>query len=325
VCLTIGFECGALWRLDSAGKRLVCTETWSAKKSSAVKFLERSQKQVLSPGSSGLIRRAWTTAEGVWIPDISKADDFSRADIALAAGLRSAFAFPIMSGKEPCGVLEFYAWQPRRADEALLSIAHSVGAQIGQFLARLETQQRVQTLAHFDAMTGLPNRCLFQQLLKGAIQQDRDAERGVSLLFIDLDGFKEINDRYGHDRGDHVLVAFAMRLRESLRACDSLARGTASAARFGGDEFIVLIEGVTSDAILQSIAARVLAMATEPFDVQGERTTITASVGISTYPRDGMDADYLVKAADLAMYVAKQSGKNRIAFAHGARPVTEAG
>src|SRR4029079_13582891 len=108
---------------------------------------------------------------------------------------------------------------------------------------------------------------------------------GVSLLFIDLDGFKEINDRYGHEGGDQLLAAFAARLRDSLRACDTIGRGTASAARFGGDEFIVLIEGTVTTAALESIATRVLAATSEPFDAVGKLTAISASIGISTYPQ----------------------------------------
>ncbi|MDQ6621264.1 MAG: diguanylate cyclase [Pseudomonadota bacterium] len=315
VCGTMGWDCGARWQWDSETGALHCAETWGIESEAVKTFLRLSGEQSFAPESRGLIRRAWATAEGTWIANVTSEPGFMRAPIAAAAGLCSAFAFPIRVGEEPCGVLEFYSRRRRTADDALLAITQSVGLQIGQFVARVAAQDRVRALAHFDPLTGLPNRHFFQQLLDEAIKTARERSTGLALLYLDLDGFKEINDRYGHDAGDHLLVSFALRLRETLRATDAVARGHASAARIGGDEFIVLIEGIDSREVILSIAQRLLAMVAKPFDLAGPCPSVTASIGISNYPTDAGDAESLMKIADGAMYRAKATGKNRAAFA----------
>jgi diguanylate cyclase (GGDEF)-like protein len=138
----------------------------------------------------------------------------------------------------------------------------------------------------------------------------------MAILFIDLDGFKQINDRFGHDAGDHLLVEFTNRLRESLRRSDALGRHTESdtAARLGGDEFVVLIDEFADPVELEAVAQRVLAAAEEPFSLAGPEGKISASIGISIYPTDGTDIESLTKGADSAMYRAKQAGKNTYRF-----------
>jgi diguanylate cyclase (GGDEF)-like protein len=234
----------------------------------------------------------------------------------LKAGLHGAFAFPVTIGSEVVGVLEFYIRNVRQPDPALLRVLESIGLQIGQFIARKAAQDQLQRLAHFDFLTGLPNRNLFNQFLAHAFAKAERNSAPLGLLFIDLDGFKQVNDTYGHDAGDHLLVTFTQRLRRCLRKSDTLARhgGTGTAARLGGDEFVVLIDDAASPSELAAVAKRILAVAAEPFDLAGPRGQVTASIGISIFPDDGREIDDLVKAADNAMYEAKQAGKNAYRF-----------
>ena len=264
----------------------------------------------------------WTTGRPVWIADVANDPDFQRAPAALKAGLHGAFAFPVSIGADIVGVLEFYIRNVRQPDSRLLSTLESLGLQIGQFIARKAAQGQLQRLAHFDFLTGLPNRNLFNQILTHAFAKARRSAVPLGILFIDLDGFKQVNDTYGHDAGDHLLVTFTQRLRQCLRSSDTIVRhaGAGTAARLGGDEFVVLVDGITDPSELAAVAKRILAVAAEPFDLAGPRGQVTASIGISVYPNDGSEIDDLVKAADNAMYEAKQSGKNAYRYFSAATP-----
>lgn len=167
-------------------------------------------------------------------------------------------------------------------------------------------QKHLFGLAHFDQLTGLPNRTLLLDRLNQAILVSNRASRAVALLFIDLDGFKPVNDNYGHAIGDRLLKEVASRITSCLRECDT-------AARMGGDEFVVILPEADLDkAVL--IAKRILKAVKIPYEF-GKKTisTITASIGIAEYPEHADNLDALITAADKAMYVAKHSGKDRYA------------
>ena len=163
-------------------------------------------------------------------------------------------------------------------------------------------------LAGQDALSGIPNRLLFTRLLDNAIGHAERGGRGFALLYIDLDRFKSINDNFGHDAGDKMIIAVAHRLQNKLRATDVVAR-------FGGDEFAVLQAGVQSPHDCEVLAERLLACLREPFDLgAGEDAYIGGSIGISICPRDSRDREVLMRCADLALYNAKRAGRNRFAF-----------
>ena len=166
-------------------------------------------------------------------------------------------------------------------------------------------EQQLKKLAHFDALTGLPNRTLFSDRLDQAMRQTERRQQLIAIAFIDLDGFKEVNDRYGHDTGDRLLVALSQSMRGVLRESDTLAR-------IGGDEFVaVLLDLDSSDSVLPLIS-RLLETAAEPIEIDGAVLQVSASLGITFYPQsEAVDADQLLRQADHAMYQAKQAGKNR--------------
>jgi diguanylate cyclase (GGDEF)-like protein len=195
-------------------------------------------------------------------------------------------------------------------------VLDSIGLQVGQFIARKAAQEQLQQLAHFDYLTGLPNRNLFNQLLAHALAKAKRKAALLGILFVDLDGFKQVNDTFGHDAGDHLLATFAERLGASLRSSDVVARPSLAnvAARLGGDEFVVLIEDFGERSDIAAVAERILAAAAKPFELAGAQGRVGASIGISIFPADGDDADALMKKADAAMYVAKQAGKNTYRF-----------
>ena len=172
-----------------------------------------------------------------------------------------------------------------------------------QDMGALEAAETLSSLAYYDSLTGLPNRNLFNDRLSRAIAAARRRHGGFSLLYVDVDRFKEVNDTRGHDAGDELLRQVALRLQKSLRKIDTVAR-------LGGDEFVVILDQVSDEAQAAKIAAKILALCSGQYALEGATCNVTLSLGISRYPRDAVEVESLVKCADKAMYRAKASGGN---------------
>jgi len=168
-------------------------------------------------------------------------------------------------------------------------------------------QQRLSYLARYDALTGLINRTLFSDRLEGAVSRARRDGSVVALMFLDLDGFKDVNDRLGHAVGDALLRQVAERLVSCVRESDTVAR-------LGGDEFTVVLEGGQRVEDAGRVATKILRTVAEPYRVGGEDIVITTSMGIAAFPLDGDTAEELLKGADIAMYSAKNAGRNTYEF-----------
>jgi diguanylate cyclase (GGDEF)-like protein/PAS domain S-box-containing protein len=303
-----GWVYGARWELDKGANLLRCMETWCVDAPEVREFMAFSRQRTQTPGASkGPIHQVWSTNAPVWIPDLAHDINMRRGPAALKAGLRSVFAFPILVGEEFYGVIDLLAREPRQPDPALIGTVHTIGSQIGQFIARKTAEQNLRFFASHDPLTRLFNRNMFNDRLHQALAQAGRHERSLALLFIDLDGFKLVNDTVGHSAGDVLLAELANRLRASLREGDVISR-------MGGDEFVVLIEEFTDPGQVAEVAKKVLETVARPFTLQGREFRVTASLGISIYPDDGKDADTLVKNADMAMYLVKQQGKNSFRF-----------
>lgn len=163
---------------------------------------------------------------------------------------------------------------------------------------------RLRKIAYHDSLTGLANRQLFLESLSQSLQWGAINNHLVAVFFLDLDGFKQVNDSLGHDVGDLLLKAVAQRLTSCLRNSDLVAR-------LGGDEFTVILPGIKQTEDAQLVAQKILATIAEPFLLNSHQVSITTSIGISIYPHDGEDMDILLKKADLAMYQSKESGSNQ--------------
>ncbi|WP_440994931.1 putative bifunctional diguanylate cyclase/phosphodiesterase [Arhodomonas sp. SL1] len=172
---------------------------------------------------------------------------------------------------------------------------------------RVAHAQRVEYLAYHDNLTGLPNRALFTRLLTDRMRYTRRYGGKLALLFLDLDRFKNINDSLGHDAGDELLQEMGTRLEASVRESDTVAR-------LGGDEFVVLLPQVDSGNQVVPVAEKILAAVGRPFTLVGQEFRVTVSIGVTLYPDDGEDEQTLMKNADVAMYHAKEQGKNNFQF-----------
>ena len=168
-------------------------------------------------------------------------------------------------------------------------------------------EEKIRRLAHFDELTELPNRTMFMHTLQRASSLAQRRNKSFALFFIDLDRFKNINDSLGHEAGDHLLQDVARRLRQHLRESDTVAR-------LGGDEFVVLVEDCADVRELDAIAQNILNAIGRPYILSGREYHVTGSIGIATYPADGQDPAALLKNADIAMYMAKDRGKNNFQF-----------
>jgi diguanylate cyclase (GGDEF)-like protein len=180
-------------------------------------------------------------------------------------------------------------------------------ARVRESDAKLKHAQRVEYLAYHDGLTALPNRSLFNKLLSQAISQAQRHHRKLAVAFIDLDRFKQINDTLGHEAGDELLKEVAIRLKECLRDSDTVAR-------LGGDEFVVLLTELEDEKYSATVASKIITTLAKPFILLGQEFRVTASIGISAYPTDGLDEQTLTKNADIAMYQAKEEGKNNFQF-----------
>lgn len=169
------------------------------------------------------------------------------------------------------------------------------------------TEERLHQLAHYDALTSLPNRPLFFDRLRQALAQARRVNWLVGVLFLDLDGFKNVNDRLGHQLGDQLLVRVAERLSGCLRDADTLAR-------LGGDEFTVILSDLSNPEIAGVVAQKIIDDLAAPFRIDGHEIVIGTSIGIAIYPYAGNSVEALTKAADIAMYRAKDLGKGNFQF-----------
>lgn len=235
----------------------------------------------------------------------------------------------LSSGRQPC---EFYEqmwaqlnaagrwqgeiWNRRRSGEVyaeLLSIdaVHGEDGKVSNYIAiftdisQLKAHQsELDRIAHYDVLTGLPNRRLLDDRLAVAIAHAQRREELLAVCFLDLDNFKGVNDTYGHEVGDKVLMQAAQGIRSVLRAHDTVAR-------IGGDEFVLLLTELKSRSRIMEAMQRVLEIARRPMDIDGTVITLSASAGVAVYPELDMSADELLRYADQAMYRAKQQGRNR--------------
>jgi len=267
------------------------------------------------PEGRGLSGTAFRTLQPCIINDYL-ADERGAAfhERARREGNNSGAALPLLSGGRAVGVLVFMsserdAFTPELV-ELLVRMTNNVSFALENFDRadeKAQADERIKYLATHDGLTDLPNRATFNQLLHSSIESARRQHRSFAVLFIDIDRFKVINDSLGHNAGDALLIETANRLRHCLRAGDVVAR-------LGGDEFVIILEHASDLRQVEAAARRLLSVVCEPLQLCGLECRATASIGIAVFPDDGEDEPTLTKNADMAMYRAKEEGKNGFRF-----------
>jgi len=243
------------------------------------------KQHITAPVPGYSVARALTESAAVESKVFQCAEDLAALNAAISEGIVESKALKLELSDS-------------RADlsESQAELSHSQAA-----------EQKAQHLAYHDAVTGLPNRILFDDRLNHALAQaERHGWRTV-IMFIDLDKFKRINDSYGHDIGDKALHTIGQRLQASVRAGDTVSRR-------GGDEFVYLMLEAKDDVTIEKLALKIMETIAESFEIDNISLTLKASIGIAIYPQDAQSAEELLKYADTAMYKAKQSNKGHLLF-----------
>jgi diguanylate cyclase (GGDEF)-like protein len=225
----------------------------------------------------------------------------------LSYGTKYVALIPVVLQDELKGILLLGSAKRLNLKQDSLLRCIDLAGRFAVALASVEREEALYRQAHFDELTGLPNRQLLKDRLAQQIVHARRDKFSGALLFLDLDRFKEINDVYGHSVGDIVLTQAAERIENEVRDSDTVAR-------LGGDEFVVVLPRISSDSLIHHTAARLLDRLTESFSVRGRDHFVGGSIGIVTFPADGDSVETLLKNADAAMYRAKESGRARFEF-----------
>jgi diguanylate cyclase (GGDEF)-like protein len=242
----------------------------------------------------------------VCVMDVSRDDTLSRELIRTGLGdVKSCWSFPVLSHDgSALGAITLYVLHkhlPSEPETQAIALSTRIS---GIAIQRSQAEERIRHMANHDALTGLPNRTLLSDRLKQVLLQAERYGRGVTVVFIDLDNFKLINDSLGHRAGDDLLRTVAERMVQSVRTTDTVVR-------LGGDEFvIVLLEDDQSGEGVTDIVERVRTAILQPAELQGQHYQVSCSMGLASYPADGRDADTLLMNADAAMYHAKEMGRN---------------
>lgn len=222
--------------------------------------------------------------------------------------IKSLISIPVTNKGEIQGLLllasvkESKTWQGKHQE--LLKIVVNL---LSDALVKVEAEKKINHMAYYDTLTGLPNRSLFNELLEQSIYLANETENLIGMVFMDLDSFKSVNDTVGHQGGDEMLQQLACRLSECLRKQDVVSR-------FGGDEFMVMLSPMGCVEDILKTVGKLMESIIKPLTIKGQEFFITASAGIAVYPIDGEGSEELIKNADLAMYAAKEKGKNQYAL-----------
>jgi diguanylate cyclase (GGDEF)-like protein len=270
---------------------------------------------------------AWLVDEGDWRPkleaswrdgplDVHPAPETGDELVAHALATRSpvvrageGLAFPLVADDGGLlGAMLFHGPQAEQLDQHLSELVAALGTQIGQFLVRKRADEQISHQALHDPLTGLPNRTLFFDRLDHAIRRMRRGPAPLAVLFLDFDGFKEVNGRFGHEGGDAALRRAAARVSGALRVEDTVGR-------FGGDEFVIISEHVAGPDAASRLAERILGELVRPIPVAGEELRLSASIGVCIASGPDQTREELLRIADAAMYRAKRDGGGRYVIA----------
>jgi predicted signal transduction protein with EAL and GGDEF domain len=325
ICQFTGWPLGHAYvtETDGASRRLRPIAVWHGANLARIHdFLQATEQMILASGV-GLPGRVLATGAPVWITDVTEDSNFPRAPSARHAGLKAAFAFPVLAGSEVMAVLEFFTDRIAPLDELLQRLMSQVGTQLGRVIERQRAEDRLVHRAFHDYLTELPNRAMFLDRLGRAVARQReDSDYQFAVLFIDLDRFKVINDSLGHLAGDQLIAQVAGRFLASLRREDTVSRSGTEAgpyasfsagtlARLGGDEFTILLDNMHSPHDAEQVAQRIQDALKRPFELDGQEVYTSASIGIATSAVHYASATEVLRDADLAMYQAKMRGKAR--------------
>lgn len=297
-CRLFGFDYGYLTRFDEATITIL----------NAVGEGSGVNAGATYPKEQALSRHLIGDRQTLFIPNLDESP-WDKDPARDTAPWKSYFATKMLVGGQEFGAVVFASRQSRTGgipemDRDLLQL---MALFVAAALERAQHAERIEQLAFYDSLTGLPNRVLFNDRIRQAMRAAKRYNRGFAIMYLDLDQFKEINDRFGHPVGDLVLKAVGDRLVQTLRESDTVAR-------FGGDEFVILQPVVNGAADAADLARKIVAAMQQSLQIEDFEHTVHTSIGIALFPEDGVKPDELMDRADRALYRAKRAGRNQWQF-----------
>ena len=321
VCLALlcgakQWHAGHIWRVDNKGQLVSSGQCFMAPDSGAARMLNSVAGQTPSVAN---ISASLALATAAPIVDLGNDPRFANEPQSVAC---SILAWPIEIDGSVRLVLEFFSDTPITLDDQTSALLDHVAVQLTHVDVREAGRVKTEKQAFTDLVTGLPNRAGFEQLFQQKLKDAKRTGSVLALMFIDLDGFKRVNDSLGHDVGDRLLQIVGRRLTQNLCSSDVTAMidraGDVVAARLGGDEFVLLLSNLDDYKDSAIVAERFLNVLSQPIDVGIQEVTIGASIGIASHPNEGTNQSDLMRLADAAMYEAKGAPGNQYRFATAA-------
>jgi diguanylate cyclase (GGDEF)-like protein len=307
ICRILQWPIGHVYVPDNKSQQFKSAKIWHIDHfTKAEAFITLTENTAFQKGE-GMIGKIWEAKSPCWIRDITQAEFFCRKKPGIDLNIRSAVGLPILVDNHVIAILEFFSYEIENVDQAILDIFATLSRHIGHVFEKKIIEKKLEELAHFDMVTGLPNRAFFNENLRQRISKASRNNSQLALLYLDVDNFKNINDAYGHHYGDGLLKCVTETLRQCIRDCDYIAR-------IGGDEFAVILDQIPSPEVASNFAARLLKAFDRPIIIQNIECKISMSIGIAIYPRAGTNQEELLSHADSAMYQAKSLGKNTFSF-----------
>ena len=315
LCDVLGWEAAQVWIRSDNESVIPAGITTIAPQSELTVLLQNAE--FLEHTNTGYLPRV-AADSGVEIVQSGLQGD-KRCKLGDQVGLQSVLIWPLSVDGAVDTVLEFFARQPIVFDPRARRLLEHVGLQLGHVRRRELVRGQIEKLAYYDVVTGLPNRHAFERRFGSILEAAAKRERKVALMFIDLDGFKHVNDSFGHAAGDELLRHIGEKLTDNLRSSDFAMKlsspSTAMVARLGGDEFTVVLQSITELRGAEIVARRFLDIISQSTNIQGNEVYVNASIGIAVYPDDATQPSDLLRLADAAMYEAKNTAGNQYRFA----------
>ncbi|RYF15479.1 MAG: GGDEF domain-containing protein, partial [Oxalobacteraceae bacterium] len=303
LCLFHGAAVGRIWQVTSPGELFVEISRFNDKLLDEHSYYRLPPLEPVTASNSmtaEAIRR--NVPHAVWYSQVQQPGRYALLSNAIASGLASQVSFPIWVKDHRFGIALAFSTERLDLADVVADLA-SMASTIQPQLFRKVAEERILFVAHHDDLTQLANRVMFQERLNQATEAETRGEHGVALLYLDLDGFKQVNDLHGHEVGDKLLAAVAARLRDNVRERDTVAR-------IGGDEFAVIQPEGSQPNAAMILAARLVDAIAQPFEIDGVQSSVGVSIGIAVHPWHGETSDQLLRNADTALYSVKKAGRN---------------
>ncbi len=313
ICEHMSWAFGTAYRVDGGGTAVSCDAWFTAEPAPLFPLVEVTRERTFAHGE-GLPGRVLRDGHPHWIDEAELAASFCRRVQAATCGIRSACGFPVMIGEEIVCVMEFFSRTAMIDKDAILLTVTQAATQLARVIERERARAALLHDALHDAMTGLPNRTLLDERSRAAFERLPESREGLAVLVIDLDGFKAINDKYGHHAGDIVLIETARRFdgvitaRVGGRRRSDQPSWRATLARVGGDEFVVVLDALPDQVIARDLSGALIDALKAPIQVADEFVNVGLSIGIAHSGTGYISVEQLRQDADLAMYEAKAGG-----------------